>query len=1198
VYVIDIQRLQQTNPHGLDQGEIVAAPGFVHLHTHTQYSLLDGAGKIADLASKASSLGMPALAITDHGNVFGAIDFYRSLQAAGVKPILGMEAYITPGSRHERAARPGSGLYHLVLLARDLEGYQNLIRLASIGYLEGFYYKPRIDKEILARHSAGLIGLSGCLRGEVNMLARANRMEDAESSARQYADIFDGRFYLELQDHGLEPQAVAIERLVELARRTGLPLVATNDVHYLEREHSKAHDVLLCIQTNRMRDDPKRLRFESEQLYFRTPQEMHALFGHIPGALENTLQIAEACNVELEFGKLRMPQYPLPEGFADLDAYLEHLAWEGLQRRYGEASTEVRERLRYELDVIARMRYAGYFLIVRDFIEFARSRKIPVGPGRGSAAGSLVSYAVGITNIDPIKYSLLFERFLNPERVSMPDIDVDFSDRGRAEVIRYVVDRYGAENVCQIITFGTMAARAVVRDVGRVLGFSYPEVDRIAKMIPAELKMTLERALGQAPDLRELVESDPRVGELLEIAKVLEGLTRHASTHAAGVVITPTPLIEQVPLFRGKEGEVTTQYDMTACEGIGLLKMDLLGLRTLTVVQDCLEFLGRRGVEIDIEEIPLDDPAVFDLMSRGATVGIFQFESAGMVEYLKKLAPGSLEDLIAMNALHRPGPLGSGMVDAFIARKHGDEPIAYEDERLEPILAGTYGVIVYQEQVMEIASRLAGYSLGEADMLRRAMAKKKKKVMQEQRRVFITGAGKHGISAAIARRVFELMDHFASYGFNRSHSAGYAVLAYQTAYLKAHYPVEFMAATLSSELSDSDRIMVLLSECRRMGIQVLAPDVGASEEKFSVEDASIRFGLGAIKGLGHAAVDAIVEARGRAGSFRSFFHFCESIEGNALNRKAIEGLIQSGALDSLAGTRAQMAAVLQPALERAASLRRDRHSGQESLFGTGGLEQGLLQEPALPAVAAWDLTETLHKEKASLGFYLSHHPLDPYRAMLAHLAVNRITEIPDLPDRARIQVAGVVTRVKFGTTNRGEAMGSFTLEDFSGQMDVLLFGDTLQRQRAKLELESQVLVAGRLGTREGRPPRVFADSAVSLHELAQGQGLSLHLALSGDDADERIMELHELLAAHAGGVPVFAHVDHESPHGMVVQLRVRGVSLEGQLLESLERLLGGSVVRLVHGNSAAVRARQVFGDRAAAEQRPIAAQEALSRGAR
>ncbi len=1143
----------------------MAAPSFVHLHVHSQYSLLDGACRIPDLAAAAQAAGMPALAVTDHGNLFGTVAFYRAMEGAGIKPILGMEAYVAPGSRHDRIKQGGTAAHHLVLLARDLTGYRNLARLSSIGYLEGFYYKPRIDLEVLARHSGGLTALSGCLQGEVSRLARAGRMEEAEQAARRYAEIFDGSFYLELQNHGIEQEATGNARLIELAGRTGLPLVATNDVHYLERGHARAHEVLVCIQTNHTIDDPKRMRFETDQLYLRSPQEMAELFGEVPEALENTLRIAEACNVELRFGNLQLPRFPLPAPFESPDAYLEHLAWEGLQRRYGDAPTAVRERLAFELGIISRMGYAGYFLIVRDFIEFARSRRIPVGPGRGSAAGSLVSYALGITNIDPIKYNLLFERFLNPERISMPDIDVDISDRGRGEVIRYVVDRYGQENVCQIITFGTMAARAVVRDVARVLGLSYAEGDRIAKLVPAELKMTLKKALQQSPELKELADNDPRIAELLDIAQVLEGLTRHASTHAAGIVITPTALTEHVPLFRAKEGEVTTQFDMNACEAMGLLKMDLLGLRTLTVVEDAVAFLRQRGLELDIDAVALDDPAVFELMSRGETVGVFQFESSGMVEYLRKLKPTNLEDLVAMNALYRPGPLGSGMIDAFIARKRGQEAVAYEHPQLESILASTYGTMVYQEQVMQIASTLAGYSLGEADLLRRAMGKKKQEVMDEQRRSFVERAVERGVQRSVAERVFDQMAYFAGYGFNRSHSAGYAVLAYQTAYLKAHFPVEFMTATLSSELNDSDRIMALLGECRRMGLRVRPPDVNASGDGFSVEEGCIRFGLGAIKGLGHAAAEAVVEARARVGGFRSLFHLCEAVECHALNRKALEALIQAGALDSLPGTRAQLLAVLPRALEAGSAARRDRQSGQSSLFG-GGAQ--LLREPALPAAEEWGLPEVLRREKEALGFYLSRHPLDHYQRLCACLDIGRTVQVPTLADRAPIKVAGVIVRARLGTSAQGRPLASFTLEDLHGRADVLLVGDGVARHRGLIAVDTALLVEGSVSARAGQAPVLFADRLVPLEALGRGQGVCLHLAVTSDADEEHLAQVRRVLQSHEGGpVPVYLHVDPGTPHGALVALRDAQVTPAEALLDSLVELLGPDAVRLTHGRA-------------------------------
>ncbi len=1148
---------------------------FVHLHLHTQYSLLDGACRIEEIAERASELGMPAVAITDHGNLFGAIAFYSSLSRRGLKPILGMEAYVARREHTDRGSREDASPFHLVLLAANETGYRNLIQLSSAGFLDGFYYKPRVDKRLLEKHSEGLIALSACLHGEVSTLARAGRLEEAEAAALEYARIFDGRFYLELQDHGLEEEHLSNERLLEISRRTGIPLVATNDVHYMYRHHAKAHEVLLCIQTNSTLNDPRRFRFNSDQLYFRTPEEMWEIFGEVPEALENTVRIAEQCSLEIEFGKLKLPRFPLPEGFANADEYLRHLAWEGLRRRFGNPSEEAKKRLEYELDVIQRMGYSGYFLIVRDFIEFARSRGIPIGPGRGSAAGSLVSYALGITNIDPLQYGLLFERFLNPERVSMPDIDVDFSDRGRGEVIRYVVDRFGASNVCQIITFGTMAARAVVRDVGRVLGMSYQEVDRIAKLIPPGLGVTLDLALEQSLDLRKLVDTDARVAELIEIAKVLEGLTRHASTHAAGIVITPTPLTDHVPLFRGKDGEITTQYDMGACEAIGLLKMDLLGLRTLTVIQDCRDLLARRGIEVDIDRIPLDDPEVYELMGRGETVGVFQFESRGMVEYLKKLKPRRIEDLIAMNALYRPGPLGSGMVDSFIARKHGREAIEYPHSSLQSILEPTHGVIVYQEQVMQIASAMAGFSLGEADLLRRAMAKKKKAVMEKQRSVFLERAVARGIPEETARTVFDLMDKFAHYGFNRSHSTGYAILAYQTAYLKAHYPVEFMAAAMSSEIHNSDRLMVLLDECRRMRVEVRPPDVMKSEPRFSVEEGAIRFGLVAIKGLGQAVAEAIVEAREREGGFRSIFHFCESVRSHALNRKAMEVLVQSGALDSLGPDRASLFAAIPVALERAGAARRDRLSGQSSLFGGG---PSGVSEPRLPRVDPWNLAETIRREKEALGFYLSHHPLDPYRSVIGSLGVIRSREFEEAAEAGTaVTCVGVLSGMRRGTTGRGDPMAVLSLEDFWGRFEALLFGEALARWSDLLTPDAPLLLRGRLRQREGRAPSLLPELIVRLDELSDRDDLSLHIAVGRGIADERIDALRSLLSSFDGGsLPVFVHVEPGRPDGVVIQVRRIRPKLDGKMLEGLVALAGEGNVRLWVGAAGGVRSAEIF----------------------
>ncbi|MFN8549378.1 MAG: DNA polymerase III subunit alpha [Candidatus Eisenbacteria bacterium] len=941
------------------------ARSFVHLHNHTHMSLLDGACRIEDMMAEAKRHDMPAVAMTDHGNLFATIDFYEQAKAHGLKPILGIEAYVNLGPLSETPGGKRQKEYcHLILLARNQAGWQNLMKLSSRAYLEGFYYKPRMDHDMLAAHAEGITALSGCLSGEVASALLAGRYDEARETCRFYREIFDDHFYLELQDHDLPEDRVLLPRLVDLSRELDLPMVATNDAHYIARAHSHAHDALLCIQTGKNLSDTDRFKFDSHEMYFKSSGEMYDLFAGLDAAVARSLDIAEQCEVALEFGKLKLPHFPEPPGYASLDDYLAHLCREGLERRYGAPTEEQVRRLEFELGVIRQMGYAGYFLIVQDFIDHARSIGVPVGPGRGSAAGSLVSYCLGITNIDPLAYNLLFERFLNPERISMPDIDVDFSDRGRGQVIEYVVRKYGKENVCQIITFGTMAARAAVRDVGRVMGMPYADVDRIAKMVPAELHIKLDKALEKSADLKARYDADPKIKELIETAQVLEGLARHASTHAAGVVITPTPLTDHVPLYRTNDDEIVTQFDMVACEKIGLLKMDFLGLRTLTVLQDSLAFLRDKGVEVDLDRLPMDDPAPFALLSRGETVGIFQFESGGMTDYMRKLKPTCLEDMIAMNALYRPGPLGSGMVEDFIQRKQGAKEIAYEHPLLEPILKETYGVIVYQEQVMQIATALAGYSLGEADLLRRAMGKKKAEIMAKERAGFVERAVKRSIPKRDAERIFDLCAHFAGYGFNKSHSAGYALVAYQTAWLKAHHPVEFMAATLTSEMSDSDRIMILLAECRRMGIEIHPPDVNRSAHGFTVDRpagfdpsvagadgdrGAIRFGLGAVKGVGQSAVESIVAARA-AGPFRDLFELCERIDPGPVNRKCLEALITSGALDHFEEPRARLLEGLPQAMEWAARRRREKEMGQGSLFGGGGT--GDLAPGTLPLLKA------------------------------------------------------------------------------------------------------------------------------------------------------------------------------------------------------------------------------------------------------
>ncbi|HWR83218.1 MAG TPA: DNA polymerase III subunit alpha, partial [Candidatus Deferrimicrobium sp.] len=875
---------------------------FVHLHTHSQYSLLDGACRLDSLIELAAQFRMPALAVTDHGNMFGAVEFYKKAARAGIKPIIGCEAYVAGGSRFDKkpSNRFPDGGFHLVLLVKNLTGYTNLMKLCSAAYLEGFYHRPRIDKQLLRDHAEGLIATSACMKGEVSWHLSRGATDEAVAAAQELREIFGPEnFFLEIQDHGLEAERVLIPKIDAVSRETGIPLVVTNDCHYLRREDWEAHDALLCIQTGKTVTDRDRMRYNTDQLYFKSADEMQQCFGDFKEALENTVRIAEACNLELQLGRLLLPVFPIPRTFADPDACLRHLCENGIGTRYETITPEIRKRLEYELRVIKQMGYAGYFLIVKDFCDYARSQHIPVGPGRGSAAGSLVSYALRITNIDPIAFDLLFERFLNPERISMPDIDIDFSDRGRDQIIQYVIDKYGKDNVCQIITFGTMAARAVVRDVGRVLGFPYGEVDRIAKMIPLAVDMTLERALKQSAELAEVVKNDKRIEQLIRISQTLEGLARHCSTHAAGVVIAPSALTNYVPLFAGSKDEVTTQYDMKMVEEIGLLKMDFLGLRTLTVIDDAVRMIAQNhGVTVDLEAIRLDDPEVYQVFARGDTTGVFQFESSGMRDYLRKLCPENFTDLTVMNALYRPGPLDSGMINTYIERKQSAGSFAYMHPRLEKILGATYGVIVFQEQVLQIANALAGYSMGKADLLRKAMGKKDAALMAAQKQEFLMGAAANKIDAKVAEEVFNQIETFARYGFNKAHSTSYAFIAYQTAWLKRYYPREFMAALMTSEIQDTDRIYILLEDCRRLGIEVLPPDVNESGIDFTVAGDKIRFGLQAIKNVGAGASQAIVEERQAGGRFVTLADLVSRVPIRSLNRRTLESLIAAGACDS------------------------------------------------------------------------------------------------------------------------------------------------------------------------------------------------------------------------------------------------------------------------------------------------------------
>lgn len=1138
---------------------------FVHLHNHTQYSLLDGACKIDNLLVLAKSYKMPALAITDHGNIFGAIEFYKKAISHGIKPIIGIEAYVAPEDLHKKEpirGLPDTG-FHLVILVKNFTGYKNLIKLASIGYLEGFYFKPRIDKKVLRQHSEGLLALSSCLKGEIPVHLLDNQYEQAKKKAVEFADIFGKEnFYLEIQDHDIEEEKKNKALVFKLSQELGFKLVATNDCHYLQREHFQAHDALLCIQTGKLLTDTDRLKFGTDQLYFKTPEEMKELFKNYPQAIENTLKIAEECNLELEFGKSHLPHFPLPRGFESLEAYLEYTARKGLTQRYGKVTPALEERLNYELKVIKQMGYPSYFLIVKDFIDYAKTQDIPVGPGRGSAAGSLVSYALGITNIDPIKYGLIFERFLNPERISMPDIDIDFSDWGRDKIIKYVIGKYGEENVSQIITFGTMAARAVVRDVGRVMNMSYSEVDKIAKMIPFEMDMTLEKALQVQPELKKLAETNPQVEKLISNSQILEGLSRHASTHAAGVVIAPTRLTEFVPLYKSNKEEITTQYDMLVIEEIGLLKIDFLGLTTLTVIDDCLERLRKnKGINIDIEKIPLDDKKVYQLFSRGETVGIFQFESAGMRDYLKKLKPESLEDLSAMNALYRPGPLDSHMVDEYIERKRGFKEIKYEHPLLETILKQTYGVIVYQEQVIQIASELAGYSLSRADILRKAIGKKQASLLAQQKTEFIKGCKTHGVKDEIAARIFELISTFGRYGFNKSHSVGYALVAYQTAYLKTYYPKEFMAASLSSEMGDTSRIVVLIEECKRMGIEVLPPDVNQSFANFQVLEDKIRFGLVAVKNVGSQAVEAIVKAREKFGRFESFFQFCERVDTKSITRKTLESLIFAGAFDSIHKNRASLMVALEMALDYGQSLQKEKSQGQMGLFSAGN--QRVLSEPKLPEVENWPYPEILSKEKQMLGFYISGHPLSNYKEQLKLFTTHSTETLEQVQDNQEVSVAGILTNLKTNIDKKGKQMAFATLEDFLGQVELVIFSDIFEKFREQIYTDALIWARGRASTKEGEKPKIIVNHLVPLEELNQKLPAKLHLQLGKQDLDSSSFDnLKKLLAFSQGNTPVFLHVFTANQEKVNVRLKNVAVLLSEKLLVDLKQLLGEENVRL------------------------------------
>lgn len=1148
---------------------------FVHLHVHSYYSLLDGAAPIEALAAKAREYRMPALAITDHGNIFGAIEFYQTMSRAGVKPCIGCEAYIlTAGSRLVREPRQEGMLAHITLLVKNREGYKNLCRLITSGYLEGFYYKPRIDKDLLREHNEGLIALSGCLKGEIPKALSEGRYEDAKAAAEEFASIFtNNRFFLELNSNGLTEQVRAVSGLKELGKELGIGLVATNDVHYMNREDSVAQDALMCIQTGKTIDEEKRMRLGTDEFYFRSPEEMTELFSDCPEAISNTVAIAERLNLDFDFKTYHFPKFVPPDG-QDLSAYLTDEAKQKLTEKLptilashkgdkDKIKTTYEDRLETELKVITTMGFAGYFAIVADFIAHAHSVGLPVGPGRGSAAGSLVAYCLGITNIDPIEHGLLFERFLNPERISMPDMDIDFCMRRRNEVIEYVSKKYG--NVSQIITFGKMKARAVIRDVGRVMGLPYGDVDRIAKLIPATLGMTLDEALKIEPRLKDMAVRDEKTKKLLIIARSLEGFPRHASTHAAGVVISDLPLTEFVPLYKGQNDEIVTQFDMKCVEKVGLIKFDFLGLKTLTVIDDAIKIINARtGKEVKIDSIPLDDAPVYKKLSEGDTAGVFQLESSGMTDLVMKLKPSSFADIVALVALFRPGPLGSGMVDDFIDRKHARKAIRYELPQLEKILKETYGVIVYQEQVMQIANLLANYSLGEADILRRAMGKKKPEEMDKQRERFISGAVTNKIPKQKAEFIFDLMAKFGEYGFNKSHSAAYALVAYQTAYLKVHYPTEFMAALLTSEKDVTDKILKYMNDCRSHDIKVLPPDVNESGCDFSVVDKkTIRFGLAAVKNVGEAAIESIVAARTEGGPFKSLFDFCERIDSRKVNHRVIESLIKCGAFDYTKDPRAALLSSLDRAMELAASSQRDKQSGQTRLFDLLAASPAN-EEKELPDVSEWAERQLLAYEKESLGFYITGHPLVQYEEMLAQYANTDTAALSEVADNQEVRLGGVVAKLREITTRRGDRMGFMTLEDLKGSAEVVVFSDLFAEALPLIKGDRPLFVLGTADT-DGENVKVIAKSIWPIDDAPQKLTKSVHFFLHQPEVTpNHLAQLKNMLSRFPGECPAFVHLIVPEKSETVLSLPPElKLAPSPQLVATVDKLFGHSVTRFI-----------------------------------
>ncbi len=1143
---------------------------FVHLHNHSDYSLLDGACRIPKLVEAAVGQGSPAVALTDHGNLFGLLEFYTKAKDAGIKPIIGVEVYVAANSRFDKkASKGGEQRYHLVLLAKNYTGYKNLSKLTSESYTTGFYYKPRIDKDLLMEHTEGLICMSGCIKGEIPQLIIDGNLDVAREAIKFYHDLFGDDYYLEIMRHGIPAQDKTIPHIAQFAEEFGIKLVATNDAHYLKKEHAKAHDILLCIGTQSKVIDQKRLRFENDEFYFKTPDQMAELFHDYPEAIENTLEVAEKCNIEIKLDEQHYPVFDIPAG-EDLDAggYLKKLTYEGFKQRYGDnPPEEAVKRVENELEVIAKTGFSNYFLIVWDFVRWAKERGIPVGPGRGSAAGCTVSYCLGITNLDPTRFGLIFERFLNPERVSPPDIDIDFSDERREEVIQYVRDKYGDDSVCRITTFGKMAAKSAVRDVARTLSLPYGESDKIARLIPEGPKVKLKKSYEEVPELKKLIDSDPRYQEVWENALIIEGLVRHSGTHAAGVVICPGKTVEFIPVYKmAGEGEEYTQFDMNWVDRLGLLKMDFLGLQTLSELDRTVKSLKKRGVEIDLNNLPLDDYDTFKLFGEGATIGVFQFESRGMRENLAKLKPQRIEDIMAMAALYRPGPMDN--IPEYIACQHGKKQPKYLHEKLERILKETYGVIIYQEQVMRVATDLAGFTLGKADILRKAMGKKKVDVMEKLKPEFLEGAVQNNIDKEIGLKTWEDCKEFAKYGFVKAHAAGYGLIAYQCAYLKTHYPADYLASCLTVRRRNPSMVMKLLAECKARGISVLPPDINESEFGFVATGEGVRFGLSAIKNVGDAAVKAIVEAKKEHKRFKNFHDFLTSVDLGKVNRRVCESLIDAGAFDAMGCNRASLFVSLQSAMAYAQAIHEERERGQTTLFGGVGVDPAVhIPPPDLKEVDEWPVSELQSREKTMLGYYISSHPLEQYSREVKGISTHNIGDKEEFKDGARIRSCCVATSVKVRTTQSGHKMAVMVVEDQTGAIECVAFPKVYANHPDILFEDQLLAINGKISRKSDEEAKIWMESAIPLEEAAEKWGNSLHIKVDKEQINERLLsKLESIFTEYEGQVPIYIAI--AVGNGTVRTLRAGSFAVRtgNGLLKRLSEILGKEAVHIGFNN--------------------------------